>query len=246
MKIINISKYAVFTLIIGFTTSLFAINNVIAAKLTDSVPLKPTNSDRFGIATTPGLSIISIDDLPPEIAAKAKSVNEQYNNNGYYLTGNSETDRYTLSNMRKAFVPEEKVNAKLSPGLLQSKSKISELASNNSVFGALKLEGIIPSSKLSAATIYGLSRVYSLNDKSFFMIRETEFASGIAVAIPAEAINENVNGYPAILNIMKSVDGNALTTLSWFTDTKMYTITKSGIIKGKGRLNKLVEFAQTI
>lgn len=78
------------------------------------------------------------------------------------------------------------------------------------------------------------------------MIRETDFASGIGVAIPAEAINENVNGYPAILNIMKSEDGNALTTLSWFTDTKMYTITKSGIIKGKGQQNKLVEFAQTI
>jgi len=204
---------------------------------TVSPPPVPAPSNRFGISKK-GLSIISINDLDPGIIERAKSIRNEYETKGHHLTSDAEIARFSLANMSKAFVPIDKVNRKLSKGVRN--------AITTSPFGAMTLEGVIPANKLSEDKIYGLSRIYTLPDKSFFMLKEIDLASGVGIAIPAEAINADVNGYPAVLNVMKSKEGNSVTTLTWVTDTNIFTMYKSGTYNGKGQTNKLLTLAKTI
>ena len=179
------------------------------------------------------------------IAKRAKWLQTERQKNGYRVTTDAEIDRYALRNMQKAFVPIEKIEKKFT-------AKIGKPINEGAFGGDMVLEGFIPANRLSGAVIYGISRIYTLNDKSFLMVKEVDLDSGIKVAFPAEAINENVNGYPAMLNVSKTKTGKVLTSLTWVTDQKLFIVTKASreskevVNTTNGQLNKLIEFSQTL
>lgn len=67
----------------------------------------------------------------------------------------------------------------------------------------------------------GLTRVYSLGAGQWAILDELDIAaSGASVDVVAEAINTDVNGTPASLNIEHGPDGCKVATLAWISGGK--------------------------
>jgi len=237
------------TITLFLFTGLIASSNSIAAPESRNIPAPPVppENDRFGFGAS-GLTFISINDLPDEIRKKAKFINNEYKTKGYHSVDESEIERYTIKNMSNAFVDTTKIRNRISSNLTPNKvSTLSTLNLNDNVrtveFGNIKFEGAIPIGPKDGTSITAINRIFSLADSTLVIVSERELNATSGVAVPSEAINADVNGFPAIVNVMKSKSGKTITTLSWFTDTMHYTLYKTGTSNEK---NKLLALARSI
>jgi hypothetical protein len=215
-----------------------------------AAPSAPPTVERFGVGSS-GLTILSLADLPDRIRERAVRVNEEYRHLGYHLVGEAEIDRYTLANLSTAFVPGERIEARLSEALKRSSAPSSIHAleegsqASTRAFGKMTLEGVIPVGPASSRTVYGVNRVFSLANGSLLLIGSTDYTTGQGAAVPAEAINAEVNGFPAIANMIKSPSGRTVAFVSWFTDTHYYTVYKTGAA-GEETRAKLLALARNM
>lgn len=60
-----------------------------------------------------------------------------------------------------------------------------------------------------------------------------------------EAINEDVNGYPAILRVRKGLSKKAVSELTWATDQKIYTLSTNSALQGKN-LASFIDLARKL
>ncbi|GAW85043.1 conserved hypothetical protein [Bathymodiolus platifrons methanotrophic gill symbiont] len=71
-----------------------------------------------------------------------------------------------------------------------------------------------------------LTRVYEFDNLSLVELSEDDYHTGGGkVVFTEEAVNENINGNPAIYEVGISPSGKATTSLVWTTDSKYYELT---------------------
>ena len=76
----------------------------------------------------------------------------------------------------------------------------------------------------------GLLRVFKSPKMGHIVLEELDFsASGGGVMLIAELVNENVNGFPAILLSQQAGKSKTLTTLTWASNTKRYRLRAKGV-----------------
>lgn len=197
------------------------------------VPPPPTSE--VGVAR-PGLSFITLNDLPAEIRDRAISVNDEYKKNGFRLVPDAEIERYSIQSLARAFQPNtvdilnrmpNELARLVRNGSAHSLTKGDTI--ETSEYGKVTLEGVIAGYTPAGGSLLSITRVFQAKDRSSMLLSAIDIGSNVAgTAVPIEAINSNVKGYPAILNLLKSESGKYVVTLSWFTETTQYTLFKTG------------------
>ncbi|MGH8557760.1 MAG: hypothetical protein ACRESZ_09920, partial [Methylococcales bacterium] len=93
----------------------------------------------------------------------------------------------------------------------------------------------------------GLFRLFSVPKLGLVGLEENDYiASRGGFAMIKEAINQEVNGRPAILSVQQSQSGKALSELTWATDRKIYTLTFNRAIKTQKAINYVLGLANEI
>ncbi len=218
-----------------------------------AVPPPPTSE--VGLSA-PGLSLITLNDLPEALQDRARRVSNEYRDNGFLKVDDAEIERYSIANLSRGFVADtSSIQSKLSKTIDRGSKRNTahSLTVGDSFaaaeFGSTKLEGVLRPAARSDGTVFAITRVFSAQDKSSVVFSETDISSnGFGVKVPVEAINANVNGYPAILNVVKGESGNFVATISWFTDTTHFTLHKYGMKSAnvEGIKKKLLLLAERI
>lgn len=72
-----------------------------------------------------------------------------------------------------------------------------------------------------------------------------QVAAGGGLMMIKEAINEDVNGYPAILRVRKGLSKKAVSELTWATDQKIYTLSTNSALQGKN-LASFIDLARKL
>lgn len=71
----------------------------------------------------------------------------------------------------------------------------------------------------------GLVRVFVAPGLGPVVLEEYDFvAGGGGLVMIKEAVNENINGYPAVLRVKKSLSGKSVAELTWVSDRKIFTM----------------------
>ena len=92
----------------------------------------------------------------------------------------------------------------------------------------------------------GLVRVFVAPGLGPVVLEEFDFvAGGGGLVMIKEAVNEDINGYPAILRMKKSLSGKSVTELTWVSDRKIFTMRANPAVNGK-KADELVKIAKGI
>lgn len=110
----------------------------------------------------------------------------------------------------------------------------------------VKVLGGIPGGISSAEGWTAITRLLLEPKLGLMMLDETDYvASGGGLLMIEEAINQEVNGRPAILRIKTSPKGKSITELTWATDQKIYTLSANRSVKGD-TLQAMLDFAKNL
>jgi len=114
-------------------------------------------------------------------------------------------------------------------------------------FSELTFHGVAATSVNVDGQVIGITRVFSLKNKTMLTLEEWNYAASDGrVVMHEEFINQSVNGYPAIVTVRKNSKGRATSSIQWAKDEKLSTLTMSGHIRGNGHRNKLVVYAESL
>ena len=184
-----------------------------------------------------GLDFNSIDDLPDGLKVIAEKKRAEIASNGFTIAPDSEVTN--IRNFPKMARPLSSVEGNL-------KFKLGSL--NTAIFNHLKFEGIFPEGPNRSGPWTSVSRIYSLPNGDIIRLHDWDYvANGGGITMQREMLNETVNGrYPAIFSTKKSAQGNALSTLTWATDRKVYKLSMTGDAKGNGMHKRLMDLADSV
>lgn len=90
-----------------------------------------------------------------------------------------------------------------------------------------------------------VSRVFNMSQGKVLLEEIDYVAAGGGLVMIKEAINQDVNGHPAILRVKGSRSGKSVTELTWATDRKIYNLSMNKAAKGKA-LAEFLELAQSL
>jgi hypothetical protein len=108
-----------------------------------------------------------------------------------------------------------------------------------------KLLGAAPGGIKTGRGWTAVSRLFDMHQGKIILEEIDYAASGGGMTMIKEAINQNVNGHPAILRIKTSQSRKSITELTWATDRKIYNLSMNKAAKGKA-LEEFLELARTI
>lgn len=222
-----------------FTTLLFAAGNGTAA---DTVPL-PFSGEHS--SPVPKMEIgkvkrLSKEELPPELRAVVED-DIAKSKKGYEDVSEEHFDY--LDGYRNHLRLEDDV-------LLNLKLTLADITRTE--FENYEYEGMMTGGPTIAGPWTSVTRVFRRADGELIKLTEWDFvADGGAIVIVDEVVNERVSGVPAFLSVKRSPSGRAITTLTWATDKKQYTLTAEddGRIRGTKKLSNhkwLVKLAESI
>jgi len=93
----------------------------------------------------------------------------------------------------------------------------------------------------------GLDRIFVVPKLGIVGLNEIDYIeSQGGMAFIEEAINQEVNGSPAILRVKQSRSKKGLTELTWATDRKIYTLSTNRALKTKKSIDEFLDFANGI
>ena len=93
----------------------------------------------------------------------------------------------------------------------------------------------------------GLDRVFVVPKLGIVGLNEIDYIeSQGGMAFIEEAINQEVNGFPAILRVKQSRSKKGLTELTWATDRKIYTLSTNRALKNQKSIDEFLAFANSI
>jgi len=222
-----------------FTTLLFIAGNGIAA---NTAPLPFTGKQSSPVPTMEigKVKHLSKEEIPPELKAVVEDDIEK-SRKGYEEV--SEEYFEYLDNYQNYLRVEDDVLPNL-------KLTLANLARTE--FESYKYEGMIPGGPTIPGPWTSVTRVFRSQDGMLVKLTEWDFvADGGAIVIVDEVMNSRVSGVPAFMAVKKSPSGKAVTTLTWATDKKQYTLTAEddGSVHGARKLNTkkwLVKLAESI
>jgi len=103
--------------------------------------------------------------------------------------------------------------------------KLSPASLQGTVLEKARFLGAAPAGAYSKEGWSGLVRVFVAARIGPVVLEEFDFVAGEGgLVMIEEAINESVNGRPAILRTKKGAGGKSMTELTWASDRKIYTL----------------------
>lgn len=165
-------------------------------------------------------------DAPEETISYIDKAIQTLNNSGKSPEADKEKGLKPLQEIQ----PMLKVNPSLLP---ESNEKI-------------RMLGAAPGGVLTPEGWSSLTRVFVIPKLGTLMLEENDYiASGGGLVMIEEAVNQNINDYPAIFRIKKSQGGKSVTELTWATDRKIYNLSLNGRVEGAA-LDDFINLAESI
>jgi len=183
--------------------------------------------------TVPGIVVKALDEqpVPDMLKNMARKEIAQMAERGYVdapddAIGYIEKAQQNVGAALKPW-PETQGKLKMKPASIQGKEFES---------AGMRLLGAATSGTLTPEGWTGLTRLFVARGIGVVMLEEIDYvAAGGGLMMIKEAINEDINGRPAILRVKKGQGGKALTELTWATDNKIYTLSTNSAVQGNPR-----------
>lgn len=215
--------------------SIFAVN----------IPLQMTHAATEG-ATEPaistGITILPLDQhpVPDVLKSQARLELTQMKDKGWI-----DATEDSVSYLDKA---KEDMNKQLKPmGEIAPKLKLSPANLGSSILGQAVLLGATANGGYTEEGWTGLNRIFVVPKFGIVGLEEVDYvASQGGMAFIKEAINQDVNGFPAILSVKQSRSNKGLTELTWATDQKIYTLSTNRALKKQRSIDEFVALARSI
>lgn len=180
----------------------------------------------------------SIHSLPEQMNQRASAQLVELRQKGFLTVPDAVVDKFTVENLATYLQPHD---------TLQSNLAVTLSDIGGTPFQQMTFHGSIPQSQTPDGTWAGVSRIFSLPNKAVVRLYEWNFvAAGGGAVLQEEFINESVNGNPAVLLVEKTSKGSAVTSLTWISGPKYYTIAMSGHVRGTSANNALVQYAVSL
>ncbi len=221
------------------------VMTTVFSMLAVGMPFHMTHAAPGG-ATAPdvskGITILPLDQQPvPDVLKnQAKLALEQMKYQGYvdatedavsYLDGAKEDKDKRLKPM-----------AEVAPKL-----KVSPANLGSSPLGQAVLLGAVASGGHTEEGWTGLNRIFVVPKLGLVGLDEVDYiASQGGAAFIKEAINQDVNGFPAMLSVQKSRSNKGMTELTWATKQKIYTLSINRALKTQKSIDEFLAIARSI
>lgn len=188
-----------------------------------------------------GTSIIPLDNhpVPDLLKNQARIEIAQMKNQGYV---DSDESAVTYLDAAKDDKKRLKPMSEVAPTLKVFPANISGFTLGQSI-----LLGAMASGGYTDEGWTGISRLFVVPKLGLVGLEEVDYvASEGGFAMIKEAINQNVNGYPAILRVKQSQSKKSLSELTWANDRKIYTLSVNRALKNQQAIEEFLSLAQTI
>lgn len=199
-----------------------------------------------GNATEPaiskGITVLPLDQhpVPDVLKTQARLELTQMKDKGYV-----DATEDSVSYLDKA---KEDMDKRLKPmAEVAPKLKLSPANLGSSSLGQAVLLGATASGGYTEEGWTGLNRIFVVPKMGIVGLEEVDYiASQGGMAFIKEAINQDVNGFPAILSVKKSRSNKGLTELTWATDRKIYTLSTNHALKNQKSIDEFLALARSI
>lgn len=214
-----------------------------------SIPFHTTYAAPGGVpggvmepAVSTGITILPLDQQPvPDVLKnQARLEMGQMKSRGYV-----DATEDAVSYLDRAKADKDK---RLKPMTeVAPKLKINPANLGSSTLGQAVLLGATASGGHTEAGWTGLNRIFVVPRFGLVGLDEVDYiASQGGAAFIKEAINQNVNGFPAILSVKQSRSNKGLTELTWATDQKIYTLSTNRALKNQKSIDEFLALAHSI
>jgi len=188
-----------------------------------------------------GVSVIPLDNHPvPDILKDQARVEiAQMKSQGYV-----DSDESSVAYLEAAKSDKKRLKSmsEVAPSL-----KILPANIDNSNLGQATLLGAIASGGYTDEGWTGVNRLFVVPKLGLVGLEEVDYvASGGGFAMIKEAINQDVNGNPAILRVKQSQSQKSLSELTWATDRKIYTLSVNRALKTQQAIEEFLSLARAI
>lgn len=193
-------------------------------------------------AVPTGITIVPLDQQPvPDVLKnQARLELTQMKDQGYV-----DATEDSVSSLDKAKEDKDKLLKTMAE--VTPKLKVTPANLGSSALGQAVLLGATASGGLTEAGWTGLSRIFVVPKIGLVGLNEVDFiASQGGAAFIKEAINQDVNGLPAILSVKQSRSNKGLTELTWATDQKIYTLSVNRALKSQQSIDEFLALARSI
>lgn len=130
---------------------------------------------------------------------------------------------------------------------ISSKLKITPASLDASSLKQATLLGASASGGYTEEGWTGLNRIFIVPNLGIVGLKELDFlASQGGMVFIEEAINQEVNGRPAILSVKQSRSKKGLSELTWATDRKIFTLSTNRALKTQKSIDQFVDIARNI
>ena len=211
-----------------------------------SIPFQTAYAAAPGGATEPavstGITILPLDQhpVPDVLKTQAKLELAQMKDKGYV-----DATEDSVSYLDKA--KEDKDKRLKSIAEVTPKLKINPANVESSALGQGVLLGATASGGYTEEGWTGLNRIFVVPKLGLVGLDEVDYvASQGGMAFIKEAINQDVNGFPAILSVKQSRSNKGLTELTWATDRKIYTLSINRALKNQKSIDEFLAIARSI
>lgn len=225
--------------IVKCISKMFVLSIVLTAlpyQIAYSDPVSPVIPEKMQ-----GVSVIPLDNhpVPDLLKDQARSEISQMKGQGYV-----DADESAVSYLDAAKGDKKRLRpmSEVAPTL-----KILPANIVNSKLSQATLLGAIASGGYTDEGWTGINRIFVVPKLGLIGLEEVDYvASGGGFAMIKEAINQDVNGNPAILRIKQSQSQKSLSELTWTTDRKIYTLSVNRALKTQQAIEEFLSLARTI
>ncbi len=193
-------------------------------------------------AVSTGVTILPLDQhpVPDVLKTQARVELTQMKGKGYV-----DATEAAVSYLDKA--KENKDKQLKSMAEVMPKLKINPANVESSPLGQAVLLGATASGGHTEEGWTGLNRIFVVPKLGLVGLDEVDFiASQGGIAFIKEAINQDVNGFPAILSVKQSRSNKGLTELTWATGQKIYTLSTNRALKNQKSIDEFLALARSI
>jgi len=193
-------------------------------------------------AVSTGITILPLDQhpVPDVLKTQARLELTQMKDKGYV-----DSTEDAVSYLDKA--KEDKDKRLKSMAEVAPKLRINPANVESSPLGQAVLLGATASGGYTEEGWTGLNRIFVVPKLGLVGLDEVDYvASQGGMDFIKEAINQNVNGFPAILTVKKSRSNKGLTELTWADDRKIYTLSTNRALKDQKSIDEFLALARSI
>jgi hypothetical protein len=182
-------------------------------------------------------NLMSMLQLPKEAMEQAKKRDEDLAKKGYIEV--SEEDVQKLKRDKTHVVPMSQIRLAFEPALIKS-----------TPLERFSFHGGYP----SGANIGGegggwttVTRIFTMPNGVLIGLTESDLTvAGGQIIYSEDAVNETINGVPAVFIVQQSPSGQAMSSITWTTATTDYTLGMEGNVRKNGQKKFLLDLANSI